>query len=123
MPLRPACADDLSAITATYAAAFYDEEFVGALMHPQRQAYPQDYHRYWEDNVTEWYWDYSHQLMVTYTIEQTGEDKREVVTGVGDWIRHGQGWEGYWGVWGKWDPRESMPLIVRPLYNIRHSSE
>lgn len=42
---------------------------------------------------------------MTCTINQTREDAEEVVTGVGDWIRYGKGWERYWGVWGEWDPR------------------
>lgn len=103
MPLRPARTHDLPLIATIYAAAFWDEEMMGALMHPHRQKYPQDYQRYWERKVMEWYWDYSHQLVVTYTIKHTGQ---EMVTGVGDWIRHGKGWERYWGLWGKWDPRQ-----------------
>lgn len=41
MPLRRACAHDLPVIADIYAAAFYEEEFMGALMHPHRQDYPQ----------------------------------------------------------------------------------
>lgn len=105
MPLRPARLQDLPTITTIYAAAFYDEEMMGVLMHPHRQTYPQDYRRYWEARVSEWYWDYRHQVVVTYFVEGRGEEKKEVVTGAGDWIRYGRGWGGYWGVCGKWDPR------------------
>lgn len=107
MPVRAARLQDLSAITTIYAAAFYNEEFMGALMHPYRQRYAQDYRRYWKQKVSEWYWDYSHQLLVSYTIKQTSKGREEIVTGVSDWIRYGKGWERYWGVWGKWDPRKS----------------
>ena len=112
MPIRPARLHDLPAISNILAEAFYDEEFMGPIMHPHRQSYPQDYHRFWEHKVTEWYWDYSHQLSVTYTVKKDDEGhSEEVLTGVGDWIRHGKGWERYWGVWGKWDPRESLLLL------------
>lgn len=111
MPLRLAHADDLPVITTIFAAAFHDEEVIGAFMHPHRQTYPQDYRRYWEHQVMEWYWDYSHQLVVTYTVKHTNEGKGgEVVTGVGDWLRYGKGWNRCWGVLGKWDPRESVVL-------------
>lgn len=105
MPFRLARQNDLPAIAIIFDAAFFDEEFMGALMHPYRHNYPQDFRRYWKEKVIEWYWDYSHQLVVTYTIKQTAGGEEEVVTGVGDWIRHGKGWETYWGLWGKWDPR------------------
>ena len=108
MPLRLARAQDFPEITAIYSAAFYNEDFMGALMHPHRQTYPQDYRRYWEYKVREWYWDYSHQLVVTYRVQETDKGREEVVTGVGDWIRHGTAWERYWGLWGNWDPRESL---------------
>lgn len=102
MPLRTARAHDLAAISTVFATAFYEEEMMGVFMHPHRHQYPQDYHRYWANKVTEWYWDYSHQLVITYTLSSAGE---EIVTGVGDWIRHGKGCERYWGLWGNWDPR------------------
>lgn len=107
MALRPARGQDLPIITTIYAAAFYDEEMMGVLMHPHRQRYPHDYRLYWENKVTGWYWDYSHQLVVIATTKQTGDGREEeTVTGAADWIRHGKGWERYWRLWGKWDPRE-----------------
>ncbi|KAL6713982.1 hypothetical protein ACLMJK_008476 [Lecanora helva] len=116
MPLRPARSNDLPIISKVYAAVFYDDDMMGALMHPYRQSHPGDYQKYWENKVREWYWDYSHQLIVTYMLKETDEKKEEVVTGVGDWIRYGKGWERYWGVWGKWDPRN----LIRKLILLRH---
>ena len=106
MPIRPARVHDLPTLSNILAEAFYDEEFMGPILHPHRHSYPQDYHRFWEDKVSEWYWDYSHQLNVTYTVKEHDEGYEEVLTGVGDWVRHGKGWEHYWSIWGKWDPRE-----------------
>ena len=111
MPLRPARATDLPAISRVYATAFYDDEMMGVLMHPHRQRYPEDYHRYWENKVREWYWDYRHQLIVTYAMGETGKEQEEVITGVGDWIRHGKGWERYWGILGTWDPRKVLRIL------------
>lgn len=105
MPIRYACAHDLPTMTNIYAAAFHDEDFMGTLMHPHRKSYPQDYHRYWEHRVREWYWDHAHQLIVTYTLKQTGDQEEEILTGVGDWIRYGEGGERYLGILGRWDPR------------------
>ncbi|KAL9012021.1 MAG: hypothetical protein Q9173_003183 [Seirophora scorigena] len=96
-----------------YAAAFYDEDVMGVLMHPHRGDYPQDYQRYWRDKVEEWYWDYSHQRLVTYTIKQTDKGEEETVTGLGDWLRHGHGWQRHWELWPSWDPREFSLINTR----------
>ncbi|KAL8641134.1 MAG: hypothetical protein Q9228_002016 [Teloschistes exilis] len=102
MPLRKAHRGDLPAIAEIYAAAFYDDELLGSLLHPHRHSYPSHYHRYWEHRVTEWYWDYQHQLIVTYTLTSSGGEN---VTGVADWKRFGDGWEKYWGIWAPLDLR------------------
>ncbi len=106
MPIRAARLHDLPPLSKILAEAFYDDELMGPVLHPHRQSFPQDYQRFWEHKVLEWYWDYSHQLNVTYYVKQNDKGHEEVLTGVGDWVRHGKGWEEYWGVWGKWDPRE-----------------
>ncbi|KAL8725210.1 MAG: hypothetical protein Q9166_007492 [cf. Caloplaca sp. 2 TL-2023] len=114
MPLRIAQQRDLSTIAAIYAAAFWGERVVGELMHPHRQAHPQEYLRFWRQEVTEWYWNYSHQMIVFYTIGKTQQGvEEEILTGVADWVRHGEGWQRLWGVWGWWDPRSVInPLIA-----------
>jgi hypothetical protein len=33
--------------------------------------------------------------------------KREIITGIAQWERAGQGWEHIYGIWGWWDPREN----------------
>ena len=109
MPLRKAHRRDLPRIASTYAAAFWDEEVMGKLIHPYRQEHPQDFLRYWRHEVAEWYWSYSHQIMVSYETRQTRDgDEEQVLTGVADWIRHGEGWERLWGIWASWDPRKSF---------------
>ena len=121
MPLRKAQRRDLPRIASTYAAAFWDEEVMGKLMHPYRQEHPQDFLRYWKHEVAEWYWSYSHQIMVSYETKPTRDgDEEQVLTGVADWIRHGEGWERLWGIWAWWDPRKS---IYPPLEEIDLDTE
>ena len=108
MPLRPAHVHDLAAISGIFADAFWSERVMGELMHPHRAAYPRDYRRFWKRSVIEWYWDYSHQLVVMYVTKPTDDGKEEdILVGVADWERYGKGWERYWGLWGTWDLRKS----------------
>lgn len=102
MPLRHARHTDIPQMAAVYAAAFHDEDIVGKVLNPYRVQYPADYLRWWQQRVTESLWDYGHQMVVTYTIQ----DGKEVVTGVGDWVRKGEDWWKHWGLWGRWDPRK-----------------
>ena len=121
MPLRKAQRRDLPSIASTYAAAFWDEEVMGKLMHPYRQEHPQDFLRYWRHEAAEWYWSYSHQIMVSYETKPTRDgDEEQILTGVADWIRHGEGWERLWGIWAWWDPRK---LFSPPLEEIDLDTE
>ena len=107
MPLRTARIHDLPAISAIFADAFWSERVMGELMHPHRAAYPGDYRRFWKRNVVGWYWDYSHQIVVTYVTKPTDDGNEvDLVVGVADWERYGQDWMRYWGLWGKWDLRK-----------------
>ncbi|KAL8688049.1 MAG: hypothetical protein Q9218_005938 [Villophora microphyllina] len=115
MPFRKAHLGDLPIITSIFAAAFYGEEMIGLLLHPYRHPYLSDYMRYWNHKVVEWYWNYSHQLVVTYTHTPAGD---ETVTGVADWTRYGEDWEHYWGVWGTWDPRNLITKAILLYHRI-----
>ncbi|KAI4169313.1 MAG: hypothetical protein LQ343_005811 [Gyalolechia ehrenbergii] len=107
MPLRIASTRDLPSIAAIFAAAFWHERIIGEVMHPYRENFPNDFRRFWRHQVEEWYWNYSHQLVVAYTVRQNemGQDE-EVLTGVADWIRFGKDCERLWDVWGWWDLRK-----------------
>ncbi|CAL8584128.1 hypothetical protein XPA_009733 [Xanthoria parietina] len=123
MPLRKAQRRDLPRIASTYAAAFWDEEVMGKLMHPYRQEHPQDFLRYWKHEVAEWYWSYSHQIMVSYETKPTRDgDEEQVLTGVADWIRHGEGWERLWGIWAWWDPRSVVHGLTSHFWSGPRSS-
>lgn len=91
MPLRPSIPQDLAVVIDIYATAFYDEEFMGALMRPHSQSFPEDYCRYREHRIMEWFGSYIYQLIVAYTVEQTGAEKKEAVRGIGDWIQYDNG--------------------------------
>ena len=107
MALRLAQAREIPIIATIYAAAFWNEHVMGRLMHPYRGDYPDDYLRYWMQRVTEWYWDYSHQLVVTYNSNPSAvRESQATITGVADWIRYGDNWENIWGIRGRWDPRK-----------------
>ena len=129
MPLRLASLGDLPIISSIYAASFWDEEFVGGIMHPHRHEYPQDYADFWKRRVWENYWDYGHKLMVFYldggkkesgvNSENGKVDEAGLVVGIADWHRMGTGWEKVWGVWGWWDI--SRVLSPFSLYRRYHS--
>ena len=107
MPLRIAKARDLPQIARIFADAFWDDRLFGEIMHPHRQAHPNDYRRHWQDEVTEWYWNYSHLIVVSFVVEKTKDGSAQAkLTGAADWERQGAGWEQVWGLWGRWDPRE-----------------
>ncbi|KAL9593954.1 MAG: hypothetical protein Q9219_007292 [cf. Caloplaca sp. 3 TL-2023] len=126
MPLRSAQHFDLPTIAGIYAAAFWDEEVMGQLMHPYRHKYPHDFLRFWLHRVSEWYWSYSHQILVSYDIinpgDGGGEDEQRL-TGVADWIRHGDGCEHVWGVWERWDPLVAMQNRISLLLYPNRASD
>ena len=106
-PLRSAGVNDLAAISTIFADAFWSERVMGELMHPHRAVHPGDYWLFWKRSVVEWYWDYSHQLVVTYVTKPTDDGKEvHILVGVADWERYGKDWERYWGLWGTWDLRK-----------------
>jgi hypothetical protein len=99
MPIRRARYSDLPTISSILAASFYDEE-LHAYFFPQRQQYPDEYVRAWYQKVLKCWWDYSRVFVVSY--DEAGRGA-EVITGVAEWQRVGDGWEGLWGS-GRWDP-------------------
>ena len=125
MPLRRARIHDLGTISVMFADAFWSERVMGELMHPHRATYPEDYRRFWKRSVIEWYWDYSHQLVVIYVTKPTGDGKeKNILVGVADWERYGKGWERYWGLWGSWDLRKltfsCLTSFAGLLFGTRH---
>lgn len=98
MPLRVARYSDLPTISSILAASFSDEE-LHAYFFPHRRQYPEDHVRAWYQKVFQGWWDYSKIFVVS---SEEAEKDAEVITGVAEWQRVGEGWEGLWGC-GRWN--------------------
>jgi hypothetical protein len=98
--LRPAQISDLSSIARIWAAAFFDDEIIGQIMHPHRKQYPDDVYWFLLRGIRERFWDWRHQFMVVTVDEGSGER----VVGAADWRRLGKGGERTELWW--MDPRE-----------------
>jgi hypothetical protein len=101
--LRPATLSDLSSIAGVWAAAFFDDEIIGEIMHPHRNKYPDDVYWFLLRGIRERFWDWRHQFMVV-----TNGGK---VVGAADWRRLGKG--GAKRELWKADPRESKSKIFK----------
>lgn len=87
MQLRTAQLSDLPAIARVWHAAFFDDEIIGKLMHPNRNEHPEDVYWFLLRGLRERFWDWRHQFIVV-TVE---EDGKERVAGAADWRRLGEG--------------------------------
>lgn len=84
--LRPARITDLNAIARVWAAAFFDDEIIGHMMHPHRDKYPDDVYWFLLRGIRERFWDWKHQFVVVVV-------EGERVIGAADWRRLGKGGE------------------------------
>ncbi|KAH7064014.1 acyl-CoA N-acyltransferase [Paraphoma chrysanthemicola] len=105
--LRPARLTDLSSIAAVWAAAFFDDEIIGEIMHPHRNEHPDDVYWFLLRGIRERFWDWRHQFMV---ITDGGK-----VVGAADWRRLGKGGETR-ELW-RADPRN----LISPALKTYHS--
>ncbi|KAI4701151.1 hypothetical protein J4E89_010727 [Alternaria sp. Ai002NY15] len=105
--LRAAGFSDLSAIATVWAAAFFDDEIIGELMHPHRDKYPDDIYWFLLRGIRERFWDWRHRFLV---VTDDGE-----VVGAADWRRLGKGGQSM--ELGATDPRN----LIAPLVKTYHS--
>jgi hypothetical protein len=96
--LRAARFSDLSSIATAWAAAFFDDEIIGELMHPHRDNYPDDVYWFLLRGIRERFWNWRHQFIVVT------EDGKVVCAA--DWRRLGSGGEDK--ELGSADPRMSF---------------
>lgn len=98
--LRKARLFALPTIAKVWTSAFFDDEIIGEIMHPNRKYYPN--HVYWFllRGIRERYWDWRHQFLVACTLEN-GVEK---IVGAADWRRLGRGGDKM-ELW-RWDPSE-----------------
>ncbi len=87
MMLREVQKGEFRAVGEVFAAAFFDEEMFGDMIHPHRREYPQDFVRFFQ--YREWNNSFSrkHRLVVA-TDTNSGK-----IVGVADWERQGKGGE------------------------------
>ncbi|KAF2035231.1 acyl-CoA N-acyltransferase [Setomelanomma holmii] len=105
--LRAARLSDLSSIANVWAAAFFDDEIIGEIMHPHRREYPDDVYWFLLRGIRERFWDWRHQFIV---VTDGGK-----VIGAADWRRLGKGGERI-ELW-RADPRK----LISPLLKASHS--
>ncbi|KAF2834315.1 hypothetical protein M501DRAFT_599492 [Patellaria atrata CBS 101060] len=110
MQLRNAKITDLYQIAHVWHAAFFDDEIIGNIMHPNRIAYPDDVYYWLLRGIRERYFDWRHQFVVV-TKEVDGQ---EVILGAAEWRRLGQG--GKKMELGTWDPRSFLKPSIS-LFN------
>ena len=87
MPIRPAKYHDLDPAAKVLAAAFKDEALFGAVLHPQRDKYPDSMYLYFLRKLRVEYTKGSNgrQMLVSYQASADGQE--ECVTGIGYWVR------------------------------------
>lgn len=83
MPIRPATHADIPSIAAICAAAFYDDELYGDLMHTRRAQYPQDWQTFWLRKTRESWWNWKHVWWVAVTHDK--DIGKEIVVGAAEW--------------------------------------
>jgi len=86
--LRQAGLSDLSSIARVWHRAFFDDEIIGDIMHPNRKEHPEDVYWFLLRGVRERFWDWRHQFMVVVTKDEKCNEK---VVGAADWRRLGNG--------------------------------
>lgn len=87
MAIRTLQPGELRAAAEVFAAAFFDEELYGDLMHPHRHQYPQDFIRYFE------YKAWLHSLDRKKKVVVATDPNSGKVVGVAVWERQGSGGE------------------------------
>jgi hypothetical protein len=102
MTVRKADISDIPAIARCWYHAFFDDEVIGDLMHPQRKTYPEDVYYWLLRGVRERFFDWRHQFVVFVKEDK----KQDCIAGAADWRRLGKDGSGL--AW--WDPRKKTPL-------------
>lgn len=87
LQLRTAQLSDLPAMARVWHAAFFDDEIIGDLMHPNRKEHPEDVYWFLLRGLRERFWDWRHQFIVVTLQEEAGER----IVGAADWRRLGEG--------------------------------
>lgn len=73
--LRPARWGDLPAVGLVAEQAFFQDNMLGDLIHPNRREYPGDMSLYWTRRCRVHFWDYRWKQVVAVDKDQHGNDK------------------------------------------------
>ncbi|ROW18190.1 hypothetical protein VPNG_00244 [Cytospora leucostoma] len=112
--LREASYGELPAIARVLSLAFWDDPLCGQRIHPYREKHPGDVDLYWlrRARVNFWDWRWRWVVAVDRVGDGDGEDGREVIAGIAQWSRFGEG--GRRLELGWFDPRN----LLRPLFQV-----
>ena len=111
MPIRKAQFSEHNTIATICAAAFFEEDLFGRVMHPHRHQYPTDVTLFWHAFIRDQWIDWRNRPFVALKRdEKTGEEE---VVGIAVWQRQGEG--GKRMELSRFDPRESITLSALVL--------
>lgn len=86
--LRDARYSELPEIAHVMARAFWHDNLFGDLIHPHREAHPDDTDLYWLRRSRVNFWNWRWRFLVAVSRDQEG---REVIAGIAQWARLGDG--------------------------------
>ncbi|KAG9948813.1 hypothetical protein KCU85_g4817, partial [Aureobasidium melanogenum] len=86
MPVRPATWADLKMAAHIAALAFWEDEFLGEVLHPHRAKHPKSFEHSFLNDLYENYFDPRTRILVSYP-----SDQPDRITGMAVWSRMGDG--------------------------------
>ncbi|KAH0378685.1 hypothetical protein KCU92_g8585, partial [Aureobasidium melanogenum] len=86
MPVRPATWADLKPGARIAALAFWEDEFLGAALHPHRAKHPKGFERFFLHDLYKNYYNARIRILVSYPSNQPDR-----ITGMAVWLRIGDG--------------------------------
>lgn len=106
--IREACYSDIPQMAAVLAQAFWDGGLFGEVMHPHREDFPGDVEIFWQRKLRVDIWDYRSKFLVATEKDDSssGGGGKEVVVGVAEWQRLGDGGKKMECWW--FDPRKYL---------------
>ncbi|KAI8931136.1 hypothetical protein NX059_011490 [Plenodomus lindquistii] len=109
MRVRSARPSDEPAMAAVCARAFFNESFLGNVLHPRRHEYPQDVNIFWHEWIRR---EWANQRSKVFVATITDEHEHEKVVGVAIWERKGDD-KGAQRVMKEWVDPGAFPVLER----------
>lgn len=105
--IRDAYYSDLPEVAPMLSKAYWDNNLMGEILHPNRHKYPGDFDLYWLRQLRLFFWDWRSKFLVAVGKDADGKD---VIAGYAHWMRKGDGGKEMDLWWS--DPRASGPLSI-----------